>query len=470
MGSYQVSGDHNGFYKCPTVGTGTFTNTFYPFQSVGAGNYYLASGCAFTNAGTTNIDSTLLSALRQKTTHPPSTNPPYQYNSSKIWSPVVPRDTNTAPDLGYHYDPLDYLCSQITPQGPVLLTNGVAVGFYGSVGINGGAPLTSVGLANALNHLVWYPSVQEQPVNLNNISTAGSALFSTVTAGTTMRFTDIAMLGKRQTFVSQPNWYILTLKDCQLHGVNLSAGAQIQQNSSPGASIGLQNCLLERCTASFFNGYSSLGNGPVGGPVYSITYYQNPLVVNLFNNLFWQSTVSLSYLAAQAQYVMPWRIKDNLFDNSAFSFVGDGNYMQGIYVSNNGYRQTTDALPGTNDVNPITNLVYATSWYGPWYIGSSSPTILYMGSQSAASAGLYHYTIQTNQVPDGANTVSIGYHYVATDSSGNPIDTNGDGIPDYLEDSNGNGIYDAGDLGNWLISPFNGLTTANGLSVFTPLK
>jgi hypothetical protein len=210
-----------------------------------------------------------------------------------------------------------------------------------------------------------------------------------------------------------------------------------------------------------------LGGGAGSGV---IIYYQNPLVVNLFNNLFWQSTVSLSYLAAQAQYVMPWRIKDNLFDNSAFSFVGDGNYMQGIYVSNNGYRQTTDALPGTNDVNPITNLVYATSWYGPWYIGSSSPTILYMGSQSAASAGLYHYTIQTNQVPDGANTVSIGYHYVATDSSGNPIDTNGDGIPDYLEDSNGNGIYDAGDLGNWLISPFNGLTTANGLSVFTPLK
>jgi hypothetical protein len=462
-----IGGNHNGFYNngfdhISTFGTPpNFTSPSTPFQTVGAGNYYLTAGSGFCNQGTP------ADGLQNKTTYPPSTSPPYQYNSSRIWSPVVPRDTSTTPDLGYHYDPLDYLCSQITPQGPVLLTNGVAVGFYGSVGINGGAPLTSVGLANALNHLVWYPSVQEQPVSLNNISTAGSALFSTVTAGTSMRFTDIAMLGRRQTFVSQPNWYILTLKDCQLHGVNLSAGAQIQQNSSPGASIGLQNCLLERCTASFFNGYSSLGGGPGSGV---IIYYQNPFVVNLFNNLFWQSTVNLSYLAAQAQYVMPWRIKDNLFDNSAFSFGGDGNYMQGIYVSNNGYRQTTDALPGTNDVNPITNLVYATSWYGPWYIGSSSPTILYMGSQSAASSGLYHYTIQTNQVPDGANTVSIGYHYVATDSNGNPIDTNGDGIPDYLEDANGNGIYDAGDLGNWLISPFNGLTTANGLSVFTPLK
>jgi len=39
-----------------------------------------------------------------------------------------------------------------------------------------------------------------------------------------------------------------------------------------------------------------------------------------------------------------------------------------------------------------------------------------------------------------------------------------------LEDANGNGIFDAGDLGNWLISPYNGLTSASGLSVFTPLK
>jgi hypothetical protein len=70
---------------------------------------------------------------------------------------------------------------------------------------------------------------------------------------------------------------------------------------------------------------------------------------------------------------------------------------------------------------------------------------------------------------EGTNTVSIGYHYIATDSYGNPLDTDGDGIPDYLEDANGNGIYDAGDLGNWLLSPFNGLNSTTGLLVFTPL-
>jgi len=45
--------------------------------------------------------------------------------------------------------------------------------------------------------------------------------------------------------------------------------------------------------------------------------------------------------------------------------------------------------------------------------------------------------------------VDIGYHYVATDTNGNPLDTNGDGIPDYIEDANGDGVYDSGDLYNW---------------------
>jgi hypothetical protein len=34
---------------------------------------------------------------------------------------------------------------------------------------------------------------------------------------------------------------------------------------------------------------------------------------------------------------------------------------------------------------------------------------------------------------------------VAVDSSGNPIDTDGDGIPDYEEDANGNGVVDSGE-------------------------
>jgi hypothetical protein len=35
--------------------------------------------------------------------------------------------------------------------------------------------------------------------------------------------------------------------------------------------------------------------------------------------------------------------------------------------------------------------------------------------------------------------VDIGYHYVAVDTNGNPIDSNGNGIPDYIEDACGCG-------------------------------
>ena len=66
-----VNADHNGFYNAPIIGTAAVTNTFYPFQTVGAGNCYLASGCGFQGAGTANIDPVLLASLAGKTTYPP---------------------------------------------------------------------------------------------------------------------------------------------------------------------------------------------------------------------------------------------------------------------------------------------------------------------------------------------------------------------------------------------------------------
>ena len=59
------------------------------------------------------------------------------------------------------------------------------------------------------------------------------------------------------------------------------------------------------------------------------------------------------------------------------------------------------------------------------------------------------YTTFVNQFKDASNQpVNIGLHYVALAADGNPIDTDGDGWPDYAEDVNGNGLADCGE-GNW---------------------
>src|SRR5258708_7261097 len=95
------------------------------YQGVGAGNYYLASGSTNRDAGTTNINSVLLADLKQKTTWPPLV----CSNSTVAWdlilSPQAQRDT-VLPDLGYHYDPVDFISYVYTFTNSTLtLTNGV---------------------------------------------------------------------------------------------------------------------------------------------------------------------------------------------------------------------------------------------------------------------------------------------------------------------------------------------------------
>jgi Bacterial TSP3 repeat len=55
---------------------------------------------------------------------------------------------------------------------------------------------------------------------------------------------------------------------------------------------------------------------------------------------------------------------------------------------------------------------------------------------------LYHWTVLTNNVKETNSTVDIGLHYVAT-SGGVPIDSDGDGLADFLEDADGDGVLDA---------------------------
>jgi hypothetical protein len=76
--------------------------------------------------------------------------------------------------------------------------------------------------------------------------------------------------------------------------------------------------------------------------------------------------------------------------------------------------------------------------------------LIHAGSTSATNLGLYHYTVTTNNVVEGTNTVSIGFHYIAVGTNGLPLDSNGDGVADYLKDANGNGGVNSGEV-NWQV-------------------
>src|SRR5690606_20326543 len=86
---------------------------------------------------------------------------------------------------------------------------------------------------------------------------------------------------------------------------------------------------------------------------------------------------------------------------------------------------------------------------GDFYQPSNSQLIDADNSATAAAVGLHHYTVTTSQTKEGNSDLDIGFHYMALDENGSPVETDGGGVPDYLEDTNGNGVYDAGDFSDW---------------------
>lgn len=446
--SMGLSGSYNGFYNCPEFGSSTISNNFYPFRAVGAGYYYLTNGCNFFNAGTTNIDPVLLSNLQTRTTWPPIVCS--NTTVSGIWTPQAQRDTHT-PDLGYHYAPIDYAVSGVNVNGLLTLSNGVAVAtFQGASGnpdagisVGGSDQLISVGTALLHNQICNYAAVQEEP-NLWGGNPIAQAIL--VSAGSYFspselyaRFTDfngLAGLGSSAAVASE-----------QGTGVNIGGGDSMK--------FDLRDCRIGpgwlSCDTYQGTGTNFCVNNLFdrGGLVISDVDQDSP--VTMYNNLVhngyvWFDNMNLTYT---------WTVANNFFDHTTLYYGGSG-----LAEDHNGYWGTTQLTPtNANDV-VVTNFIYANGPLGNYY--QVSTNLLNAGSTTAAALGLYHYTVQTNlvsgaEVPEGANTVSIGFHYVAVDQYGNPLDSNGDGIPDYIEDANGNGTVDSGEIG-WNITGDLGLS------------
>ena len=88
---------------------------------------------------------------------------------------------------------------------------------------------------------------------------------------------------------------------------------------------------------------------------------------------------------------------------------------------------------------------YQTGPLGDYYLPTATP-LYHAGSRTAGDAGLFHYTTRVDQIKEGEELrdpwVNIGLHYIAT-TNGVPKDSDGDGIPDYVENWHGDGDYNS---------------------------
>ena len=402
----------NGFYNSPVIGANPFTATSYPFQTVGAGSYYLTNGCGFQSVGTMNLDPRLLADLQQKTTFPPIVYSNVIVATATTLSSQVPRNTG-APDLGYHYDPLDYVFSGVEAQSNITFTAGTAVGWFDNqsgagygIEIDRGATVAFNGIVTAPCWFVRYDTVQEGNGNWDTTgylagltsnsgqwyySSDASQILATFTKFSSRNYNDSASATIMVTWLSGP----MTANSGRLPAVAMMcrsiirtasfSGAPGMENSNPDVNYTLRNCTV------------------IGGNGSSLTVIHD-------SGSTW-----------------PVYITDCAFDGTTINIDNPPGVT--MYCDHNAFLANANrsVIGGPDDVTNLTSFNWQTNWLGNYYVPANS-LLADHGSVTADQIGLYHFTTQTNQTAEGTSQVNIGYHYVALDAYGNPLDSNGDGI------------------------------------------
>lgn len=398
------------------------------FQTVGGGAHYLAANSPYRDVGITNTTEEMLAILKKKTTYPPIAYTNITFTSPISFNPQAQRDIDT-PDLGYHYDPLDYSFGGCHANSNITFTAGTAVGWFrassayrSTHGIHLGDKKTGLFDGSATSPCYWVRlnTVQE------NDRTAGSG-----TGGLTgwangvanapdirIRFTRFSMMSYDGNHCRDDfGWLNLHAQDSEFYGGGI--GGYV-------ISMYFTNCLFSRVYVAQVD-----GNGPCGVVLRNCT-----MIGNLLQ--FWPSSA----------YLPTFKVWDCIFDGTSFQFTATAANSTYAAYDYNSYTNATRPFPtgigGTHDVVVPSGFNWQTNWLGNFYLPTNS-TLINTGSVSAASIYLYHFTTQTNQSKETNSTVDIGYHYVAVNSSGLPIDTDGEGVPDYQEDADGSGTVNSGE-------------------------
>jgi hypothetical protein len=455
LGSLTLGGTSNVFFNSSGATFGSFNPLIAsPYVSAGAGDYYITNNSSYLTNGTASLPAALLAQLQMKTTQAPLwlTN---TFTNSTTVTPVVQRDTaGTA--LGWHYEPIDFLasCAVRRSSTTLTLTNGVALAYYNDQGISvdAGTQIISQGAPTQRNYIVYYGLVQEEPIRLDtNVTLAQSypivpALAQTNGPVVFLRLTTICApagetnilntggVGNTQSIDK------LTLQDCEVYGSG-AVWAMNDANNLPAVEL-------------------------VNNLFYRVPFSVNSYGTNTcFNNLFYGTTnVNVTNTTISIQYRGGSSGSSNTNENNVYDGVTVA--LDGTAVGYNGYLHGAVNIAGGVNTDKTNALIWQAGPLGSFYQPTGSP-FLNNGSASAASLGLYHYTVLTTEAVEGSSTVSRGYHYVAlTNTTGSPLDNNSDGVPDYLEDVNGDGINN-GTEEDWIgaTSPWIGTQPVNQYAV-----
>jgi hypothetical protein len=361
------------------------------FESVGAGGHYLSAGSTNRNTGTTNINYSLLQALKKRTTYPPLV---YSGNlpASMFLVEQAYRDTDT-PDLGYHYDAIDYALgnANVTNSINLFVKPGTVLGVFNTnsgsskpgLNINGGSSvLASVGHPHNLNRFVVFNTVQEQPSSswYPNVTAVVAATNNSATLSAQFRFTEWSMLGTNTPhYLGSKTSESVSVMDNQFRG------GMVQ---SLGPSLNITNSLFERSVLNLGSNASS-------------AYFHN--------NTFFGGAVTLSTNLSGT-----WTFLNNFFDQATVTQTGTVSQQTNAYAYHFDITNYSRLTPtnATTDVLMATNMAYVQGVLGSFYIATNS-ALVNAGGRSATNAGLYHHTTHRSQVKETNSVVDIGFHYVA---------------------------------------------------------
>ena len=416
------------------------------FATQNLGRFYLPAGSPYRDAGHAPVDPLLALDLRQRTTSAPNL---VQGYVSGPMGPFVALDDDGSLDLGYHYARIDHAIHYAIANANVTVGPGTVVSCSGALGMQVGAshwhswwsPRKRITLQGEPgNHVLCVDddTVQEQspPPNVYR-STMMRFNERYTTNELRASFTDVYGIG-RHSPIEVPygieRFADVEFRDSTFQGVNF--WIRLYTSSDRFRAV---NVLFKECFGVGFDGDAG--------------------IVRLSNCLFYRSPVSLYGNNASLYH---WSIENSVFDQSRL--YGDGLWNMGpSQFQKNAF---VGYLPWGDwpywQMRPTLTLATPYAWQsgplGEFYQPSSNNPLLNAGSRNAnlgwGDFRLAHHTVRDDLQPEGNTRIDLGYHYIATDTNGNALDDNLDGIPNYVQDTNGNGVVDNGEVA-WTTSPLD---------------